>query len=93
MRRSPILNSADEKSTLATGCLSAIASASITCFMLFVNGALVMAILTAIAQSGPEWAGNAEFTQFMVFTTPVAMVVAQWMMIDYVRTKFVPPRS
>ncbi|TWT49079.1 hypothetical protein Pla22_42710 [Rubripirellula amarantea] len=85
--------SADEKSTVAAGCLSAAVSASITSLMLFINGALVMAVLSALAQSGPEWAGNPKFTQFMVFTIPVALVVAQWMMIDYVRTRFMPPRK
>jgi hypothetical protein len=65
----------------------ALGSALLTCLMLFVNGSLVMAVLTAFARSGPPWLSKPEFSQFMLFLVPVLLVVAEWMMIDYVRTR------
>lgn len=66
----------------------ALGSALLTCLMLFVNGSLVMALLSAYATSGPSWANKPEFAQFMLFLMPVVLAVAQWMMIDYVRSRF-----
>lgn len=77
----------DEESTMTTGCVMALGSALLTCLMLFVNGSLVMAILTAIASSGPTWLSKPEFSQFMLFLVPVLMVIAEWMMIDYLRAR------
>jgi hypothetical protein len=78
----------DEQSTMTTGCVIAFGSAMLTGFMLFINGSLVLAVLTAIGRTGPSWASKPEFSQFMLFLMPVLMVVAEWMMIDYVRTRF-----
>lgn len=63
-------------------------SAILTCLLLFLNGSLVMALLSAFAATGPSWARKPEFSQFILFLMPVVMVVIQWMMIDYVRTRF-----
>ena len=60
----------------------------LTGLMLYINGSLVMAVLAALARTGPSWASNPEFSQFALFLVPVLMVVAEWMMIDYVRTRF-----
>lgn len=78
---------ADERNTVTAGCLTAFFSAAVTGFLLFINGSLVMAVLTALARSGPSWAGEPKFSQFMLFSIPVLLVVAEWMMIDYVRTR------
>lgn len=78
----------DERSTMTTGCVIAFGSAMLTGFMLFINGSLVMAVLAALARSGPSWASNPEFSQFILFLMPVLMVVAEWVMIDYVRSRF-----
>jgi hypothetical protein len=77
----------DERNTMTAGCLTAFASAALTGFLLFINGSLVMAVLTAITRSGPSWASKPEFSQFMLFIIPVLLVVAEWIMIDYVRTR------
>jgi hypothetical protein len=77
----------DEQNTIRIGCVMAFGSALLTCLMLFVNGSLVMAILTALARNGPPWLSKPEFLQFMLFLVPVLLVVAEWMMIDYVRTR------
>ncbi|MGI9473563.1 MAG: hypothetical protein ACR2NZ_18620 [Rubripirellula sp.] len=79
----------DERSTMTAGCVMAIGSALLTCLMLYINGSLVMAVLTAMARSGPAWASNPQFSQFMLFLVPVILVIAEWTMIDYVRTRFV----
>ncbi|MCG8648853.1 MAG: hypothetical protein MI861_03420 [Pirellulales bacterium] len=68
--------------------MMALASATLTCFLLFLNGSLVMAILAAVAAAGPSWTSKPEFSQFMLFLMPVVLVVVQWLMIDYVRTRF-----
>ena len=77
----------DERSTIAAGCLMAMASALVTALMLFVNGSLVMALLSAFAENGPPWLSNPRFNQFVLFTVPVLLVIGQWIMIDYVRTR------
>lgn len=73
---------------LPAGCLFALVSAAVTCLMLLINGALVMAILDSIPNTAPTWARKPEFVQFMLFLVPVLLVVVQWMMIDYVRSRF-----
>lgn len=73
---------------MTAGCLMALGSAVVTCVLLFVNGSLVLAMLTAFSSSGPSWVRKPEFSQFMLFSMPVVLVVVQWMMIDYVRTRF-----
>lgn len=80
-------SSVDERKTVTTGCIFAIGSALLTSLMLFINGSLVMAIITAMQRSGLAWMGNPEFSQFLLFTVPVALVIVQWLMIDYVRTR------
>ena len=75
---------------MAIGCLMASASAVVTCVMLFINGSLVMAILSVVSAAGPSWARKPEVLQFLLFSLPVALAVAQWMMIDYVRRRLWP---
>jgi len=78
---------ADERNTITAGCLIATASAVLTGFLLFINGSLMMAVLAALAQSGPAWLAKPAFTQFMLFAMPVLLVFVEWMMIDYIRTR------
>jgi len=78
---------ADERSTVTAGCFIAVGSAALTGLMLFINGSLVMAILQALASSGTLWVNKPAFNQFLLFALPVMMVVIEWMMIDYVRTR------
>lgn len=82
-----IWRGADERSTVTAGCMIAIGSALLTCLLLFINGSLVMAILAALARSGPSWTSKPAFSQFMLFAIPVLLAVAEWIMIDYVRTR------
>ena len=78
---------ADERSTVMAGCLIAVSSALLTGLLLFINGSLVMAVLAALGRSGPAWISKPAFSQFMLFAMRVLLVVIEWMMIDYVRTR------
>ena len=78
---------ADQNGTLAGGCVIAFSSALLTCLMLFINGSLVWAILSAFTKSGASWASRPEVSQFVLFSFPVLLVIAEWMMIDYVRSR------
>ena len=78
---------ADHQGTLAGGCLIAFASAMLTGLMLFINGSFVWALLAVFAKSGPSWASKPEFMQFFLFVLPVFLVVPEWIMIDYVRSR------
>ena len=84
----PSANGRDDRRALAGGCLLSLGSAFVTCLMLFINGSLVLAFLATFAGSGPAWMSNPRFAQFMLFLLPVVLAVVQWMMIDYVRSKF-----
>ena len=77
----------NERQTMAVGCLLGVGSALLTCVLLFINGSLVMALLTALSGSGPQWTKNPEFSQFMLFLLPVILVVIQWKSLDYVRSR------
>lgn len=78
---------ADHRGSVAAGCAVAMVSALVTCFMLFINGSFVWALLSALANSGPSWASKPELSQFLLFLLPVLMVIAEWIMIDYVRSR------
>ncbi len=80
-------STADERSTMTAGCMLAIGSALVTSLMLFINGSLVMAIVSAVQRTSPSWAGSVQLSQFLLFTVPVLFVILEWMMIDYVRTR------
>tara|TARA_R110002049_G_scaffold2750_2_gene21444 strand:- start:223781 stop:223969 length:189 start_codon:yes stop_codon:yes gene_type:complete len=56
--------------------------------MLFINGSLVLAFLAAFDRFGPEWMHNPKLAQFSLYLVPVLLAVVQWMMIDYVRSRF-----
>jgi hypothetical protein len=72
---------------LTGGCLMSASSAVVTGLLLFLNGSFVLAILSAFKKAGFEVAANPSFSQFLLFTIPILMVVIQWYMIDYVRNR------
>ncbi|MEM6978717.1 MAG: hypothetical protein AAF539_03550 [Planctomycetota bacterium] len=67
------------------GCLTTLGSALISCVLLVINGALVLATITASTAAGAVWLEQINVAQFLLFTLPVALLVIEWMMIDYVR--------
>ena len=56
--------------------------------MLFINGSMVLAFLTVLASLGSIWTHDLRFVQFMLFVVPVLLAVIEWVMIDYVRSRF-----
>ncbi|WP_146393275.1 hypothetical protein [Allorhodopirellula solitaria] len=62
-----------------------LSSAVVTCCLLVLNGALVMAILAAMAAAGVEWVENEQAGQFILFSGPICLTIIQWMMIDTLR--------
>jgi hypothetical protein len=78
----------ERRVAVAGGCLAALGSAVLTCLLLFVNGSLVLAILDVLDGDGMRWLDEQGLSQFLLFVVPVALVVIQWLMIDYVRTRF-----
>ena len=78
-------NASDERSTATIGCLLSLGSALVTCLLLFLNGSLVMALV----QPSQPWNTQPGVTQFLLLFLPVLMTLAQWWMIDYVRTRVI----
>lgn len=60
-------------------------SAVVTCCLLVLNGALVMALLAAMAAAGVEWVKNEPASQFVLFSGPICLAIVQWLMIDTLR--------
>ena len=77
----------DERSGAAVGCVLSLGSALLTCLLLFLNGSLVMAVLSVISRSAGPWARQPGIMQFLLLAIPVLMTLAEWKMIDYVRTR------
>lgn len=69
---------------IGPGCLYAATSTAVTCVLLFINGSMVTAIYSAAAETGPAVMHDPRLIQFVLFVGPVLLVVAEWMMIDYV---------
>jgi hypothetical protein len=72
---------------LTGGCLMSVGSAAITGLLLFLNGSFVLAVISALAKAGFEAIADPSFSQFLLFTIPILMVIVQWYMIDYVRNR------
>ncbi len=79
----------DELGVATAGCAIGIGSALFTCFLLYLNGSLVLAVISALQVSGDTWFEDERVAQCALFLLPVVLVVIEWMMIDYVRTRFV----
>lgn len=52
--------------------------------LLFINGSMVTAVYSAIAETGPAVMQDPRLIQFVLFVGPVLLLVVQWVMIDYV---------
>ncbi|TWU18688.1 hypothetical protein [Allorhodopirellula heiligendammensis] len=70
---------------LAGGCLMTSGSAVLTCCLLILDGALVMAVLAAMAAGGVQWVNNEQASQFLLFSGPICLTIVQWLMIDTLR--------
>ena len=79
----------DEMGFATAGCAIGIGSALFTCLLLYLNGSLVLAVISAVKEPGDTWLNDERVAQCALFLIPVILVVIEWMMIDYVRTRFV----
>lgn len=70
-----------------SGCVLIFASAMLSCILLFLNGGVTMALINAVGERGYNWVNNDRITQFLVLFGPVLLLVMQWTMIDYLRTR------
>ena len=80
--------SSDELGVVTAGCAIGIGSALFTCFLLYLNGSLVLAVISALSQADENWQKNEQVVQCVLFIVPIILVVIEWMMIDYIRTRF-----
>lgn len=69
------------------GFFNALGVAAITGFMLFINGSFVLAFVTVLIKTDVPIIGNNKLSQLLLFTIPIFMVIVQWIMIDYVRSR------
>lgn len=74
-----------ELTDVAGGCVVATASAVISCVLLVINGAFIMALLSVVAGSGQAWITNEKLSQFLLFSCPVLLLFIQWWLIDTLR--------
>ncbi len=72
----------------SSGCVVVLASAVLSCVLLFLNGGVVMALVHTFDDQGWAFARDDRIAQFLVLIVPVLLLVMQWMMIDYLRMKF-----
>lgn len=76
------------RSSEPTGCLASVLSALITGGLLVVNGSFTLALLTVMTASEVPFVDDDRLRQFLLFVIPMGMVVAEWLMIDYLRRRF-----
>jgi hypothetical protein len=74
-----------EVTDIAGGCITATTSALLSCLLLVINGAFVMALLSVVAASGQNWITNEKLSQFLLFSVPVILLLIQWWLIDTLR--------
>ena len=79
----------DELGVVTAGCAIGIGSALFTCFLLYLNGSLVLSVISALSQADETWQKNEQVVQCVLFLVPIILVVIEWMIIDYIRTRFV----
>ena len=67
-------------------------AALVSCFLLFLNGGVMMALVNTLDDWGFTYTADDRVTQFIVLIGPVLLLVIQWMMIDYVTTRLRRPK-
>lgn len=72
------------------GCLPTIGSALLSSLLLFLNGAVVLAIINALSSGHSPLIDlvvkNDKWTQFLVLCGPVVLLILEWLMFDYLRS-------
>jgi len=70
-----------------SGCMLIFTSAILSCVFLFLNGGVTMALINAAGERGYNWVNDDRITQFLVLVGPVLLLIIQWTMIDYLRSR------
>lgn len=70
---------------LLGGAATAMLSAMVTAFGLLINGSITLFVLGELTDANPDWIERKGVLQFALFTMPLAMLVAEWLIWDFVR--------
>lgn len=70
---------------LLGGAVSALWSAVVAAVMLLINGSITVIVLGALTDANPEWSDRKGVLQFGLFLIPLAMLLAEWVIWDFVR--------
>jgi len=81
-----IANTGAINTATASGCITIMLYALLSCVLLFLNGGLTMALINALGEREHGWVNDDRITQFLVLIGPVILLVFQWAMIDYLKT-------
>ena len=68
--------------------VSALGFALVSAVLLFLNGSLTLAVLEAMVVQRPDWGGNKGALQFALFTVPLLLLIAEWIVWDRFRSMF-----
>ena len=74
----------DELGVTVAGCAIGIGSALMTCFLLYLNGSLVLAVISALSAGENDCCRQTD-CPMSSFLCGSMLVVIEWMMIDYVQ--------
>lgn len=76
----------EDESLPASGCLTSclymLGLTLAASLMLVINGGITYAIFVALAESNPAWLADERPVQFVLFISPVGLLVLQWMLLD-----------
>lgn len=76
---------------LLGGTINALWSAVVAAVMLLVNGSIAVIILGAVTDGNPEWSERKGVMQFGLFVIPLAMLLAEWLIWDFLRGLLAKP--
>ncbi|OYP33782.1 hypothetical protein [Rhodopirellula sp. MGV] len=65
--------------------VSITAAALVTATMIVANGSITLFCVYWFVEKNPDWAERRSIIQFVLFTVPMIMVVAEWILWDVIR--------
>lgn len=79
--------------TIRIGCGAMLVTTIVTCVLLAVNGWIAHRVVLQLQGLTPDWIGRPKMAQAAVFILPVAFLVMEWWIIDWVRDVWNASRS
>lgn len=73
--------------TRRDGCGFVIATTVFTCLFLVINGIVLTSSYGMLAEFGPDFLQKEKIKQLILFMGPVAMIFAEWSIIDWLAHK------